>query len=444
MDARPATPLSSRPWLIALCLAVVAAGTLWSAWDMFGPNRRPLIQGWDDSFYYYWLPSVVIDGDVDFTNQVAQSRTLDASSVSEALNQPRTATGLLPNKYPPGWALGSLPFFLLAHGLSPTGATGFEPAYLIAVWLGQLLYAGVGVWLAIRIATRFFPIGVATSAVLVTWLASPLVYYQGARLAMPHSQVFTLAMLAFWCAFRIAEGDGRARGWALLGFASAMLVVTRNVAIVYLLWPALVVIRNLRSARAGIALLGAALPVIAAQLLTWKALYGSWFVYSYGGERFDFGQLHFVEILFSPRHGWFYWHPLLAVGIASFAVWAWRRTEGRAWLVSLAAITLLHAAWPTWWLGSSFGYRGFEVPTLFAALGLGALFQATAHRRTLRNTLAALAGGCVVWNLMLLGLFLTQRIPREAPVTYAQSARALADWFSGQPAPPKSGASTSR
>jgi hypothetical protein len=222
-----------------------------------------------------------------------------------------------------------------------------------------------------------------------------------------------------------------------------MLVVTRNVAIVYLFWPALVVIRNLRSVRAGFALVGAALPVIAVQLLAWKALYGSWFVYSYGGERFDFGQLHFLEILFSPRHGWFYCHPLMAVGIASFAVWAWRQTAGRAWLVSLAAITLLNAAWPTWWLGSSFGYRGFEVPTLFVALGLGALFQATADRRALRNVLAALAGGCIAWNLVLLGLFLTQRIPRETPVTYAQSARALADWFSGQPVPPKSGASTS-
>jgi hypothetical protein len=434
MDAGPATPLTRSRWLIALCLAVVAGGTLWSAWDMFGVTRRPLIQGWDDSFYYYWLPSVVIDGDVDFSNQLAQSRTLDASSVAEALDQPLTAAGLLPNKYPPGWALGSLPFFLLVHAFTPADATGFEPAYLIAVWLGQLLYAGVGVWLAIRIATRFFSVGIATPAVLVAWLASPLIYYQSARLAMPHSQMFTLAMLAFWCAFRIADGDRRARWWALLGVASAMLVVTRNVAVVYLLWPALVVVRNLRSVRAGVALLGAALPVIAVQLLAWKALYGSWFVYSYGGERFDFGQLHLGEILFSPRHGWFYWHPLLAVGIASFAVWAWRRTEGRAWLVSLAAIALLSAAWPTWWLGSSFGYRGFEVPTLFAALGLGALLQWAADRRALRIALAALAAGCIAWNLALLGLFLTQRIPREAPVTHAQSARALAGWLIGRPA----------
>lgn len=436
MDARPAAPLILRPrWLIALCLAVVAAGTLWSAWDMFGASRRPLIQGWDDSFYYYWLPSVVIDRDVDFSNQLAHSRTLDASSVTEALSQPRTATGLLPNKYPPGWALGSLPYFLVVHAFAPSGATGLEPAYLAAVWFGQLVYAWIGVWLACRITSRFFPAPIAITAVLVAWLASPLVYYQSARLAMPHSQVFSLAMLAFWCAFRIADGDRRARWWALLGFASALLVVTRNVAVAYLLWPAWVVVRNLRTARAGLALLGAALPVIAVQLFAWKALYGSWLVYSYGGERFDFAQLHVGEILFSPRHGWFYWHPLMAVGIAGFTAWAWRRTEGRAWLVSLGAIVFLNAAWPTWWLGSSFGYRGLEVATLFVALGLGAVLQRTVSHRTLRLVLTTFAAGCVIWNLTLLALFLTQRIPREAPVTYTQSARALFDGISGRPAP---------
>lgn len=435
MDARPAAPLIRPWWLITLCLAVVAGGTLWSAWDMFAAHRRPLIQGWDDSFYYYWLPSVVIDHDVDFSNQLVQSRTLDASSVPDALAQQRTATELIPNKYPPGWALGSLPFFLLVHGFTPAGATGFEPAYLIAVWLGQLLYAGIGVWLAIRIVSRYFAARIAMLAVLTTWLASPLVYYQSARLAMPHSQVFTLTMLAFWCAFRIADGDRRARWWALLGFASALLVVTRNVAVVYLLWPAWIVIGNLRSLRTGLTLFGAALPVIAIQLLAWKTLYGSWLVYSYGGERFDFGQLHLGEILFSPRHGWFYWHPLIAAGIAGFVLWAWRQTEGRAWLVSLGVMMILSAAWPTWWLGSSFGYRGFEVATLFAAIGLGLILREVRQHRSLRLGLGVVASGCIGWNLALLGVFLTQRIPREAPVTYVDSAHALVDWVSGQPAP---------
>lgn len=429
MDAHTADPLKASRWLPLLCLAVVLGGGLWSAWDMFGPDRRPMIQGWDDSFYYYWLPSVVIDGDLDFTNQLAVSGTLDATARTEALALPRTRTGLLANKYPPGWALGSLPFFLVAHAFAPADATGFEPVYLVAVWLGQLLYAGFGVWLAIRIVSRYQPAAIATIAVLVTWLASPLVYYQSARLGMSHSQVFTLAMLTFWTAFRLWDGDNRPRTWALLGFAAALLVVTRNVALVYLAWPLFVGWRRLRSAPAAAALAGGAAIPLLVQIAAWKVLYGSWIVYSYGGERFDFAELHLAEVFWSARHGWFHWHPLLLPGIVVFVAWMWRRIEGRAWLLSLAAVVLLNAAWPVWWLGSSFGHRGFEVATLFAAIGLASVIAAVLARPRIRAGVGVVLTAGVAWNLALLALFLTQRIPREAPVTYHAAAQALARWI---------------
>ncbi len=428
MDTHASAPSRLTPLLIALCVAVAAVGVAWPAWDMFGPERKPILQGWDDSFYYFWLPSVVIDGDLDFTNQLEQASTLHSGVRDDALSAPRTDTGFVVNKYPPGWALGSLPFFLVAHAFAPADSTGFEPIYLSAAWFGQLLYAAAGLWLACRIVARFFP-ATAASATLIVWLASPLIYYQTARLSMSHSQVFVLAVLAFWCALRIRESDAPVRIWALLGFASAMLFVTRNVALIYLAMPAALILPHLRSFRAIAALLAGALIPAALQLLAWRILFGSWIAYTYGGERFDFSQLYLFEVLFSPRHGWFYWHPLLLPAIAAFAIWGWRRLEGITWLFSLVVIVFLHAAWPTWWLGSSFGYRAFEVPTLFAMIGFAALLTAAARRKSLHliATIAALLA--VVWNLALFALFLTQRIPRQEAVTYSDAAHALLRWF---------------
>src|SRR5690606_28038209 len=315
---------------------------------------------------------------------------------------------------------------------APPNATGFEPVYEIAVWSGQLLYAIVGLWLATRIVARYVSAlpnsdaiasefgkaevsagaSFALPAVLLVWLASPLVYYQSTRLSMSHSQVFALAMAVFWLALRIHDGTSRASHWLLLGFCSALLVVTRNVAALYLIAPAWLVARELRTAKPlALFALGAALPA-AVQLLAWKLLYGSWLVYSYGGERFDFSNLHLLQILFSPLHGWFYWHPLLLPTIVAFARWASRRPARRGWLVSLAFLTLLDAAWPTWWLGSSFGHRGFEVALFFAMLGFATLLQWTAPRPIFRRVLLAFATLAVVWNLALFALFLTQRIPR--------------------------------
>ncbi|OHE89240.1 MAG: hypothetical protein A3G75_11280 [Verrucomicrobia bacterium RIFCSPLOWO2_12_FULL_64_8] len=390
-----------------------------------------MLQGWDDNFYYFWLPSAVIDHDLDFSNQLADRTTMDATVRDAGLAQPRTATGLLPNKYPPGWALASLPFFLAAHVFAPAGATGFEPGYLLAVWAGQLLYAAAGLWLAIKLVRRLVPGAPATTAVLSVWLASPLIYYQTARLSMSHSLVFTLAVAVFWLAQRVEDGDLRPRIWVALGFCSALLVATRNVAIVYLAIPAVLAGPRLRSVKpAGWLALGAAVPA-AAQLAAWKVLFGSWLVYSYEGERFDFAHPHVAAVLFSPRHGWFYWHPLLLVGIAAFCVWAWRRRDGRAGLVSLGAIIVLNAAWAVWWLGSSFGHRGFEAATLFAMLGLAVLLRAAPAGSWLRRIVASGVALAVGWNLVLGALFLTQRISRGDAVTYADAGRAFAAWVRG-------------
>lgn len=417
------------PLLIAASLAIAAASVTWKAWDMFGPSRRLMLQGWNDSFYYFWLPAVVIDHDVDFASLLAHSGTVTAEARLSGLALERTRTGLLPNKYPPGWAIGSLPFFLAARAVSPAASTGFEPAYMIAVWLGQMLYAGFGLWLAHRVVRRLVPGAPSGLAVLAVWLASPMVYYQTARVSLSHSQAFTLAMAVFWLALQAAGGDRRRCVWLSLGFCGALLVVTRNICAVYLVLPAALLAGELRSWRtlAWLAL-GAAGPA-AAQVAAWKILFGTWIAYSYGTERFDFTHPHLYDVLFSPRHGWFYWHPLLLVGLIGFL---WRppgRLVAACGLVSVCAIILLNAAWPCWWFASSFGNRGFEVATFFAMVGVAALMREAQSRPAWRRVLAGAVSAAVAWNILLLGLFLTRRIPNEEAVTFGDSARALAAWL---------------
>ncbi len=423
--------------LVALCLLVTVAAVTWKAWDMFGPSRQPMLEGWNDSGYYFWLPAVVIDHNLDFAHQLAISGTVTPAAREAGLAQPRTKTGLLPSRYPPGWALGSLPFFLAAYAVAPAGATGFEPVFLLTVWIGQILYAAGGLWIAALVIRRLVPGAPALVAVLAVWLASPLVYYQTARVSLSHSQVFVLAIAVFWLTLVIVGGDRRARVWLGLGFASALLVATRNITVVYLMFPAVLLIRQVRSWRAvGWFGLGAAGPA-AAQMIAWKVLFGSWIAYSYGDEVFDFAHLHLEGVLFSPFHGFFYWQPLLLVGFCGLIWWTLRHRIGWPWLVSFGVVTVLNAAWPCWWFASSFGNRGFEVPVFFGMFGIAVLWQAGRSRPGWRRALVGTISLAVAWNLGLLGLFLTRRIPREAPVTFGQDFRALVAWVEGTPRPPK-------
>jgi hypothetical protein len=236
-------------------------------------------------------------------------------------------------------------------------------------------------------------------------------------------------MAVFWLSLKIYDGDQRTRTWAALGFCSALLVVTRNIALLYLALPFWVVIGRLRSTRNTIGLLLGAAGPAAAQLIAWKILFGTWIAYSYGSERFNFSDWHTLEILFSPRHGWFYWHPLILVGVLAFCTWSIRNPLGRIWLVSLAGIIVLNSTWPTWWLGSSFGNRGFEACTLFVMIGIAALLHWTTARSFWRTVLATTCAVAIAWNLLLLSLFLTHRISRQERVTYAECISATAEWL---------------
>lgn len=428
MDLAAFRPQRSTAALIAVCATIAVSAIVWKAWDMFGPSRRPMLQGWNDSFYYFWLPAVVINHDVDFSKPLAISGTVTAAAREAGLTQPRTVTHRFPNKYPPGWALGSLPFFLLAHALAPAGATGFEPIYLLSVWAGQMLYAALGLWLAALIIRRLFPSAPSGVIVLAVWLASPLIYYQSARLSLSHSQVFALAMAVFWLTLKIADGDRRDRMYFALGLTSALMVITRNIAAIYILFPAMLLLRPPPAARSLVALaLGIAGPA-ALQMLAWKLIFGSWIAYSYEGERFDFSDMRLLDVLFSPRHGFFYWHPLMLAGLAALLWWSIRSAIVRPWIVSFVVITVLNAAWPCWWFASSFGSRGFEVPIFFAMVGLAALFVWAQSRPVWRTLAIATVGVAIAWNLALFGLFLTRRIPQETAVTYADDVRALISW----------------
>lgn len=101
------------------------------------------LSGVDEQHYYAHLRSVVLDGDLDYDNE------LDELTPYPGQLPPhwRTSDGERDNMYPVGWAIVSLVPYALIHlaavamqslgGFGPT--TGYEPAYQLAASLPQLL-----------------------------------------------------------------------------------------------------------------------------------------------------------------------------------------------------------------------------------------------------------------------------------------------------------------
>jgi hypothetical protein len=120
-----------------------------------------------------------------------------------------------------------------------------------------------------------------------------------------------------------------------------------------------------------------------------------------------------LRVLFSTRHGLFYWSPILLLGLAGllwFAVRERRAAIVRLALIQLAALWYLYACWKIWWMGYSFGARQFVVAGSLFALGLAFLVERFSSRRRL---LISLAVGFIGWNTIMLWLYLNGHIPRD-------------------------------
>lgn len=438
LSVSPTVHPSVRHWAIALAaMAVCFSGALIK--HRFSPlyrePRHPAISGFDDSYYFFWLRSVMVDGDVSFANDLLYCDTMPATKRAKILDNPeRTKTGLLPNKYPIGWALLGVPWYcaaeLMASAANLLGfdipRDGWHPLYQTWLVIGQLVYAAAGLYLAFRIVSFYLPAGIALCGVALTWIASSLFYYQVDQVSMAHNVMFFAATGAYFFSLKLRAAPGLYRYWALTGLFCALVILSRYQGGVLLLFPGVVCLQAFfqdfrRFGHLCAAIAAGAMP-LSLQLLAWHAVYGSFFVYSYSGEGFSWFAPEFSKVLFSPFHGLFNWHPVMLVGFLGFAAWAWRnrwRTDAGCFAGSLAFVTYVNAAWYCWWFGASFGSRAFETCTLYAMIGVSFLLSLAARCRFLFPVAAAIILALGIWNVNLAWMVEHGRLPLETPLTWA-------------------------
>lgn len=435
--------------LIALAVCGVWIGSFGVVRSLKHESRPSSMWGWDTSFYYFWLRSVVLDGDVDFENDIRISDTIPAEQKRFArMELPRTEDGLISNQYPVGWAVFNLPWFLMGHGSSllldevgvEVRTDGYGKVYERFLYLGSLLYSGLACWMTFLLLRRFYTWEVSLQGVLIAWLSGLLIFYQLSQYAMAHSLTYLCVVSCFYWCMGIREVPALTRNWLMLGVSVGLLLITRFQAGVYLLFPFLVAVLEIlgrrTTFRAVYTCVASIAGIVFLQLLAWKLHFGSWFVYSYAGAGFRWEDPQIYRSLFDPYHGLFYWHPIFVlglVGLIGFVVW---RRDWVAWAIpfSVGAMIYVNAAWQNWWFGASFGGRAYEGVTLFVCLGIAWLLKlAEGWNRLSRWGLQGVLLLLVVWNLGVLDVCIRNwqtGISLEAPVTYGQFWRAIRElWF---------------
>jgi 4-amino-4-deoxy-L-arabinose transferase-like glycosyltransferase len=274
---------------------------------------------------------------------------------------------------------------------------------------------------------EFLPPAFAGCGLVLGWMGSPLFFYQTIDVVMAHNVMFFAMTGAYYYTYRLRRRPEELRLWFLVGFLSAFVILARYQGAIMLLFPGIVclqeVFKNFRHASGLIvAIVAGAIP-LSLQMIAWKIMYGSFFLYTYQGETFNWAHPHLWEVLFSPFHGLFNWHPMMLIGFLGFVAWAVqsrRYTEAVCFTVSLLLSIYVNASWNNWWFGGSFGSRAFETCTLFSMLGIGFLLSLLVRQAAVFHTAAFALLVLAVWNMNMMYLSENGLLPFEKPETWRQ------------------------
>lgn len=346
--------------------------------------KRTVTEPGADALYYYaYLPSIVLDRDLDFTNEYRITKNWYHLGAAP--------TGRPSNVFGIGPAIFEVPAFLVGHGLAViTGSRrdGFSRWETVLCMWTSIAFTFAALVLSVRLCRRRLGPGIhAYLGPLLALVSGPVLYYaiRQPGYGHPSATLFATWLIERWDASFDGARPRSLKTWIVLGAVAGAAMLARPQLMVWVSILAIAAIddirmrRNVRVARLASRWLAAAAIatiVVLPQLVAWKVLYGAWFAVPQGPGFMRWDQPAWSEVLFSSRNGLFPWAPLYAPMLIAMLCLARRmpRLIG-ALLVGFVAQAVVNGAAWDWWGGGSFGGRRFDSTFILFALGASAGLQ---------------------------------------------------------------------
>jgi hypothetical protein len=294
-----------------------------------------------------------------------------------------------------GMAIMYSPAFLVGHCVAlSTGATpdGYSWPYQSAVRWGSIIYCLTGLFLCRKSLLVFFSEAVTAISIICIFFATNLFFYTYGQGEFPHNYLFFLnAAVVFFTLKWIREN--RPFFLLLISFALGMITLIRPTGILAILFPLLYNVRSREDLFSRIKYIFAndlvtflscllfLLPLIF-QMLVWKVYQGHFIRYSYGDERFFFGDPQIINFLFSFRKGWLIYTPIMVFSLVGMIFCRNRIKEFYPFMPLYFLLTVyILSCWWDWAFGGSFGCRALIESYAFLIFPFAAFVASLWHLR---------------------------------------------------------------
>ncbi len=393
------------------------------------------------NYYYSYLPTIVIDHDLNFTNQLESLPYLEKLGhplFYERNPKPRiTETGRTANENSMGPAIFWSPFFITAHGVvllanhfwADIRTNGFSDVHQIFTLFGSILLSVIGLWLVYRFSAKFYPKWIALSATLAITFGFAVIQYVSVEPSMAHGlTIFTVA--AFITYLYNKRNDNSYKKWLFLGILGGLMMHSRWQEGFFFIIPLMYWLRDFWKTKRwkvrrelflkGTLFVGTIILVFFPQMIVWKILFGSFFRMSESVYTIlDFTHPIIFEFLFSFQHSLFVSTPIIL--LAMFGIpYIYKRDK--FFITTLIVALLVHIYVNSSLLelgGNAFGARRMIDSTLLFVLFLSALIDRIKTTRLFWPTMSLIAV-LVAFNLIYFLEYNLNLIHRFKPATYLE------------------------
>jgi len=324
----------------------------------------------DGMGYYDYLPATFIYHDLLDCQKTSLHNSV--ANMSDGYFIPYKGKCVM--KYPCGTAILISPFFFYAHltaSMQGFPNDGYSKPYQLSVFYAAVFYLFLGLvfvrkllllYNISRLNIFFVQLFIALSTSIINYT-----YYDPA-----FSHVYSFfAISAFLFFANSFFNDKKINHFICACVFLGIIFLTRNINILILLfipflagswenliWGIKYLFQNKRKFLSGILFF---FLIIFIQVFLWHSQTGEFLVYSYQGEKFNFSNPAFIDILFSYRKGLFVYAPVLFLSLFGlfFFIVEKKYFLFFAWIVFFVILTYVLSSWWAWYYGCSYGMRAY-------------------------------------------------------------------------------------
>lgn len=380
---------------------------IWSSLNInSGYKNLPEVLKNDARGYYAYLPALFIYKDAGWkfipsTDAIYRPNKEWYFDFTE-----RTSDDKVFNKYYLGTAVSQLPFFLIAHTMAMFFgiADGYSDVYMLSVCIAACFYALAGLFF-LNLLLRDIAVSkqVRTIVLLVTGTGTQLFYYTVSEPGMSHVYSFAFVSAFLYGTLQYSR-KYTVSSLVLSALVLGMIVLIRPVnVLICLSFPALLSLdnKNLLLFLRRVPLLHVCIFLIcvsAILMLQFFAYYvqtGSFWIYAYSEEGFQFLNPQILAFLFSFRKGLFVYTPVCLISLLGLLM-LYKQRKGFVmyYAGSVLFIVYILSSWWIWWYGGSFSSRPMTEYLPYLAIPGALALQALSCRRFM--------GACMVIFICIL------------------------------------------